>query len=117
MHNKQVIIFGGSGFLGRYITRLLSQEGFRVRVATRNVAATEFLRVSGDVGQILPLEVDYSKEDSIFQASNGVDYVINLTGILSENFYIRKPQTSSTIRMGMPHPVRKSWHHGPSRVA
>ena len=87
MHNKQVIIFEGSGFLGRYITRLLSQEGFRVRVATRNVAATEFLRVSGDVGQILPLEVDYSKEDSIFQASDGVDYVINLTGILSENFY------------------------------
>jgi len=81
------MIFGGSGFLGRYITRLLSQKGFRIRVATRNVSSAEFLKISGDVGQILPLEVDYSDEESIFRASSGVDYVINLTGILSENFY------------------------------
>ena len=87
---KQAIIFGGSGFIGRYITKLLSQDGFRVKVATRNIASANFLKVYGDVGQILPIEVDYTDEQSIAHASNGVDCVLNLTGILSENLYSPK---------------------------
>lgn len=30
-----VTIFGGSGFVGRYIARRMAQQGYRVRVAVR----------------------------------------------------------------------------------
>ena len=32
---KLVTIFGGSGFVGRYIARRMAQAGWRVRVAVR----------------------------------------------------------------------------------
>ena len=33
--SKLVTIFGGSGFVGRYIARRMAKEGWRVRVAVR----------------------------------------------------------------------------------
>ena len=33
--NKLITVFGGSGFIGRYVVQLLAQKGYRVRVAVR----------------------------------------------------------------------------------
>jgi len=49
---KLVTIFGGSGFLGRYIVRQLASKGYFIRVITRNPNEALFLRVYGKVGQI-----------------------------------------------------------------
>ena len=48
-------VFGGSGFIGRYIVKRLAKKGFVVRVAVRDPEAALFLKPMGAVGQIVPL--------------------------------------------------------------
>ena len=57
---KLVTIFGGSGFVGRYIARRMAKEGWRVRVAVRRPNEALFVRPYGVPGQgdIDPVEVD-----------------------------------------------------------
>ena len=47
--SKLVTIFGGSGFLGRYVARRLAKQGWRVRVATRHPNDSIFVRTYGSV--------------------------------------------------------------------
>ena len=47
-------VFGGSGFIGRYIVKRLAKKGFVVRVAARDPEAALFLKPMGAVGQIVP---------------------------------------------------------------
>ena len=35
LRDEMVTVFGGSGFVGRYVVRELARRGYRVRVATR----------------------------------------------------------------------------------
>ncbi len=53
--SQLVTIFGGSGFVGRYIARRMSKEGWRVRVAVRNVNEAMHVRPYGVVGQVEPV--------------------------------------------------------------
>jgi uncharacterized protein YbjT (DUF2867 family) len=48
-------VFGGAGFIGRYVVQRLAARGFVVRVAGRNPAGARFLQTQGSVGQIVPL--------------------------------------------------------------
>ena len=48
-------VFGGSGFIGRYIVKRLAHKGFVVRVAVRDPEAALFLKPMGAVGQVVPL--------------------------------------------------------------
>ncbi len=77
-------VFGGSGFLGRYIVKRLASRGYTVRVAVRNVEAARFLMTMGDVGQIVPLYAPLGQEAAVARATEGADIVINLAGILAE---------------------------------
>ena len=45
--SKLVTIFGGSGFVGRYIVRRMAQEGWRVRVAVRRPNEALFVKSNG----------------------------------------------------------------------
>ena len=47
-----VTVFGGSGFLGRYVVRGLAARGYRVRVACRRPDLAGHLQPLGNVGQI-----------------------------------------------------------------
>ena len=47
-----VTIFGGTGFLGRYIVNRLAKSGYIINVVTRFPNEAIFLKTSGDVGQI-----------------------------------------------------------------
>ena len=47
-----VTVFGGSGFLGRYVVRQLAARGLFIRVIVRNPNEALFLKVYGKVGQI-----------------------------------------------------------------
>ena len=77
-------VFGGSGFIGRYIVKRLAHKGFVVRVAVRDPEAALFLKPMGAVGQVVPLYASVSDEATVQRATEGADLVINLVGILAE---------------------------------
>ena len=52
---RTITIFGGSGFVGRYLVQKFVQNGDLIRVAVRNPVAARFLQPLGEVGQIMPL--------------------------------------------------------------
>lgn len=77
-------VFGGSGFIGRYVVMRLAAQGHVVRVAGRNTEAARGSMMAGQVGQVVPLYVSLSNEAAIQRATEGADMVVNLVGILSE---------------------------------
>jgi uncharacterized protein YbjT (DUF2867 family) len=77
-------VFGGSGFIGRYIVKRLAKKGFVVRVAVRDTEAALFLKPMGAVGQIVPLHASLTNEPTVHRAVEGADLVVNTVGILSE---------------------------------
>lgn len=82
--SKLVTIFGGSGFVGRYIARRLAQDGWRIRVAVRNVNEAMFVRPYGVVGQVEPVFCNIRDDDSVRAVTVGADVVINCVGVLDE---------------------------------
>ena len=48
--SKLVTIFGGSGFVGRYIARRMAKEGWRVRVAVRRPNEALHVKPYGELG-------------------------------------------------------------------
>ena len=78
-------VFGGAGFIGRYVVQRLAARGFVVRVAGRNPAGARFLQTQGSVGQIVPLSAGLGDEAACARAIAGADLVVNLVGILQES--------------------------------
>jgi uncharacterized protein YbjT (DUF2867 family) len=79
---KLVTVFGGTGFLGRNVVRHLARQGYRVRVALRDVESGKFLRTMGEVGQVGLVQANVRDDASVASACTGADVVINLVGIL-----------------------------------
>lgn len=79
-----VTVFGGSGFIGRYVVRRLARAGHRVRVAVRRPNEGLFLKPFGAVGQIDLIQANVRDDASIARAVAGADAVVNLVGILYE---------------------------------
>jgi NADH dehydrogenase len=77
-------VFGGSGFIGRYVVKRLAHKGFVVRVAVRDPEAALFLKTSGAVGQIVPLFASVENEATVHRAVDGAGLVVNRVGILAE---------------------------------
>jgi uncharacterized protein YbjT (DUF2867 family) len=85
MSNDVIVVFGGSGFVGRYVVRALAKAGKRVRVAMRRPHLGQDLRVMGDVGQIQLVQANVRNPESVARALEGATGVINLVGILFES--------------------------------
>src|SRR5688500_11389246 len=81
---KLVTVFGGSGFIGRYVVRELAQRGHRVRVAVRRPDLAGHLQPLGAVGQIKAIQANLRYRWSVDRAVEGADAVVNLVGILFE---------------------------------
>ena len=75
-----VTIFGGSGFVGRYIARRLAQDGWRIRVACRNPNEAGFVRPYGVVGQVEPVLANIRDDASVRAVLRGADAVVNCVG-------------------------------------
>jgi NADH dehydrogenase len=82
MRGELVTVFGGSGFIGRYVVRRLAQEGWQVRVAVRRPDEALFLKTAGHVGQVTPVAANVRDQASVRAAVSGATAVINLVGIL-----------------------------------
>ena len=82
--SKLVTIYGGSGFIGRYIARRMAKEGWRVRVAVRRPNEAIFVRPYGVVGQVEPVFCNIRDDASVRAVMQGADAVVNCVGVLNE---------------------------------
>ena len=82
--SKLVTVYGGSGFVGRYVTQALARTGCRIRVAVRRPDLAGHLQPLGGVGQIHAVQANLRYPDSVMEAAEGADALINLVGILYE---------------------------------
>ncbi len=80
-----VTVFGGSGFLGRYVVQTLARRGYRVRAAVRRPDLAQSLQPMGSVGQVHAVQANLRFPDSVRSAMVGADTAINLVGILQES--------------------------------
>lgn len=94
MRGDVIVVFGGSGFIGRQLVKALCKRGKRVRVPMRRPHLGADLRVFGDVGQVQLVQANVRFPDSVASAVDGADGVVNLIGLLSE----KGPQTFAAVQ-------------------
>ncbi len=79
-NEELVTVFGGAGFVGRYVCEYLFKSGVRVRVATRDPRNDYFLQPLAQVGQFGFEKADVSNADSVRNAVKSATAVVNLCG-------------------------------------
>lgn len=79
-----VTVFGGSGFIGRYVCEYLLGSGVRVLVAGRDPRDAFFIQPLSPVGRFGAVKVDLTDRPSIDRAVDKADCVINLTGSFAQ---------------------------------
>ena len=84
MQSKVVTIFGGSGFIGRYVVKRLAELGAVIRVPTRRPERAIFLKPLGAVGQINIEPWNATAAGEAERLVAGSDLVVSLIGILFE---------------------------------
>ena len=84
MRSKVVTVFGGSGFIGRYVVQRLAQLGAVIRVPTTHPTQALFLKPMGAIGQINLDPWNPSAANEPERLLAGADMAVNLIGILFE---------------------------------
>ena len=85
--NKKICLFGGTGFLGTCIVRLLAKNGHQIKIATRSTFdedALELKSTVSDPGQIKLQKINIHSDRDVENFIKGSDICINLVGILFE---------------------------------
>ena len=83
---KKVLIFGGSGQIGRHLIRRLTNKNYLVTVVTRNLHTKgTVLRLGGNPGYVEIIEANIFNEGKLNDLFKDKDICINLVGIISEN--------------------------------
>ena len=85
MRSKLVTVFGGSGFVGRYVVQRLAERGAIIRVPTRHPARTMFLKPLGAIGQINIEAWNPNAAGEVERFLEGADAAVSLIGILFES--------------------------------
>lgn len=75
-----VTVFGGGGFIGRYVCEYLLKAGVRLRVASKDPRESYFLQPLAQVGQLGRVHANITDRHSVAAAVKGADVVINLAG-------------------------------------
>jgi uncharacterized protein YbjT (DUF2867 family) len=102
MKQHRAAIFGGAGFIGRYVVKRLAERGDVLTVGGRNAASANFLKLKGEVGQVGLVNIAIDDEALLPAFVAGNDAIVNLVGILHEG---------GGQRFDMAH------HIGPARLA
>ena len=77
-----VTVFGGGGFVGRYVCEFLLRSGVRIRVAQRYPRKAHFLQPLGQVGQIDVVACDVTRPEHVERAAAGAEAVVNLVAVM-----------------------------------
>ena len=85
MKVKNCLIFGGSGQIGRFLIRKLTQNNYRVTVVTRNIHQKSYIiKTQANAGYLEIVESSIFDEKKIRKLFQKNDICINLVGILFE---------------------------------
>jgi uncharacterized protein YbjT (DUF2867 family) len=84
MQGRLITIFGGGGFVGRYVAQALLARGARIRVAQRDIASANNIKPLGNLGQVQLIAADVRKPASVARAVRGADAVVNLVGSFAD---------------------------------
>jgi uncharacterized protein YbjT (DUF2867 family) len=79
-----VTVFGGDGFVGRYVCEFLLKSGVRVRVASRDPRNSYFIQPLGQVGQFGFVQADITDAQAVASALEGANRVVNLVGVFKK---------------------------------
>ena len=79
-----VTVFGGGGFVGRYVCEALLKRGVRIRVAQRDPRQAYTIQPLAQVGQFGFVQADLTKSDSVRHALKGATAAINLVGLFGK---------------------------------
>jgi NADH dehydrogenase len=79
-----VTVFGGGGFIGRYVCESLFKAGVRVRVASRDPRHAYFIQPLAPVGQFGFVQADVGDRPSVDRAVEGATAVVNLCGVFGK---------------------------------
>lgn len=82
--SKLVTIYGGAGFVGRYIARRLAKDGWRVRVAVRHPNEAMHVKPYGVPGQVEPVLCNVRDDASVASVMQDADAVVNCVGIMHQ---------------------------------
>src|SRR3984893_8763438 len=72
-----VVVFGGSGFLGRRLVRRLAGDGLNVRVAVRHPAPARSILKAAGLDRVMVLRADVRDQATVAAAIAGADAVVN----------------------------------------
>ena len=75
-----ITVFGGGGFIGRYVCEALLRRGARLLVAQRDIRCAHAIQPLAQVGQVGFREADVGNPASVAAAVDGASAVINLVG-------------------------------------
>ena len=75
---KSIIIFGGSGYVGKNLIRSFAKEGYKIIVPYQRQINEANLRLLGSIGQIIPFHFTSLKNPKLLSILNTTDVCINL---------------------------------------
>ncbi|TRW99420.1 complex I NDUFA9 subunit family protein [Paracoccus sp. M683] len=110
---KLVTIYGGSGFVGRYVAQEMAHRGWRVRIAVRRPDEALFTRTYGAVGQVIPVLCNIRDEASVRLAMQDADAVINCVNLTGKQ---GKSTFETVLVDGAAHVARLSAQLGVPRI-
>jgi uncharacterized protein YbjT (DUF2867 family) len=88
---KSIIIFGGSGYVGKNLIRSFVKKGYKIIVPYQKQIDEANLRLFGSVGQIVPFHFTSLKNPKLLSILNNADLCINLkTTWNSKESYLEK---------------------------
>jgi uncharacterized protein YbjT (DUF2867 family) len=80
----KAVVFGGSGFIGRYVVRELAAAGWQIQSVSRNPENAAFLKAFGAEGQIETAGAVITNKAAVAKIVADASLVVNLVAILSE---------------------------------
>ena len=81
---KKISFFGGAGFIGSSVVKILANKGFEIKIATRNPYDEDVIQLKsscGDPGQITLHRVNINSKDQVEAFIKESNICINLIGL------------------------------------